>query len=76
MSGRPLDPVLPLPRQWSRRVRAAVIHAISLAQFATTAEVAAGLAVCSTAGSYSRPVRSALRPEHHLPGRAQTSPHR
>jgi len=31
MSGRPLDPVLPLPRQWSRRVRAAIIHAISLA---------------------------------------------
>ncbi len=39
MSGRPLDPVLPLPRQWSRRVRAAVIHAISLVQFALTAAV-------------------------------------
>ncbi len=37
MSGRPLNPILPLPRQWSRRVRAAVIHAISLAQFALTA---------------------------------------
>ncbi len=37
MSGRPLNPVLPLPRQWSRRVRTAVIHAISLAQFALTA---------------------------------------
>ena len=36
MSGRPLNPVLPLPRQWSRRVRTAVIHAISLAQFALT----------------------------------------
>ena len=36
MPGRPLNPVLPLPRQWSRRVRAAVIHAISLAQFALT----------------------------------------
>ncbi len=37
MPGRPLNPVLPLPRQWSGRVRAAVIHAISLAQFALTA---------------------------------------
>ena len=36
MPGRPLDPVLPLPRQWSGRVRSAVIHAISLAQFALT----------------------------------------
>ncbi len=37
MPGRPLNPILPLPRQWSRRVRTAVIHAISLAQFALTA---------------------------------------
>ena len=36
MSGRLLDPVLPLPRQWSGRVRSAVVHAISLAQFALT----------------------------------------
>ena len=36
MSGRPLDPVLPLPKQWSRRIRSAVLHAISLAQFALT----------------------------------------
>ena len=36
MSGRPLDPVLPLPRQWSGRIRSAILHAISLAQFALT----------------------------------------
>ncbi len=68
MPGRPLNPVLPLPRQWSRRVRAAVVHAISLAQFATTAEVAAGLAVCWAARSCAGPVRSALRPARQLPG--------
>ncbi len=37
MPSRPLNPVIPLPRQWSGRVRTAVIHAISLAQFALTA---------------------------------------
>jgi hypothetical protein len=37
MPGRPPKPILPLPRQWNRRVRSAVLHAISLAQFALTA---------------------------------------
>ena len=32
MPGRPPQPVLPLPRQWNKRVRRAVLHAISLAQ--------------------------------------------
>ena len=36
MPGRPLNPVIPLPRLWSGRVRAAVNHAISLAQLALT----------------------------------------
>ena len=37
MPGQLLNPVLPLPRQWSRRIRSAIIHAISLANFALTA---------------------------------------
>ncbi|MHC5058752.1 MAG: DDE-type integrase/transposase/recombinase, partial [Planctomycetota bacterium] len=37
MPGRSMKPFLPLPRQWPGRVRTAVIHAISLAQFALTA---------------------------------------
>jgi hypothetical protein len=37
MPGLPPNPAIPLPRQWSWRVRAAVIHAISLAQCALTA---------------------------------------
>ena len=37
MPGRSLNPIIPLPRQWSGRVRTAIIHAISLAQFALTA---------------------------------------
>ena len=36
MSDRPLDPVLPLPKQWNKSIRSAVLHAISLAQFALT----------------------------------------
>ena len=37
MPGTPPKPVLPLPKQWNRRVRSAVVHAISLAQFVLTA---------------------------------------
>jgi hypothetical protein len=37
MPGRPPQPVLPLPRHWNERVRCAVLHAISLAQWALTA---------------------------------------
>ncbi len=36
MPGRTPKPEFRLPRHWSRRVRSAVIHAISLAQFALT----------------------------------------
>ncbi len=64
MSGRSLNPVLRLPRQWPGRVRAAVIHAISLAQFALTA---------ARASDHSRRTRSRqernaerLRQEVHL----------
>jgi hypothetical protein len=36
MAGSPPPPRIPLPRGWSRRVRSAAIHAISLAHFALT----------------------------------------
>ncbi len=36
MPGRPSSPFLRLPKQWNKRVRSAVLHAISLAQFALT----------------------------------------
>ena len=36
MPGKPSSPSLRLPRQWKKRVRSAVLHAISLAQFALT----------------------------------------
>ncbi len=36
MPGRPSSPYIPLPKQWNKRVRSAVLHAISLAQFALT----------------------------------------
>ena len=36
MAGSPPPPSIPLPRGWSRRVRSAVIHAISLAHFSLT----------------------------------------
>ena len=31
MPGQPLNAVIPLPKQWNRRVRSADLHAISLA---------------------------------------------
>ena len=31
MPGRPSSPIIPLPKQWNKRVRSAVLHAISLA---------------------------------------------
>ncbi len=37
MAGSPPPPRIPLPRGWPRRVRSAVIHAISLAHFSLTA---------------------------------------
>ena len=36
MAGSPPPPRIPLPRGWPRRVRSAVIHAISLAHFSLT----------------------------------------
>ena len=36
MPGRPRSPFLPLPKQWNKRVRSPVLHAISLAQFVLT----------------------------------------
>ena len=36
MAGSTPPPRIPLPRGWPRRVRSAVIHAISLAQFSLT----------------------------------------
>ncbi len=36
MPGRPSSPIIHLPTQWNKRVRSAVLHAISLAQFALT----------------------------------------
>ncbi len=36
MPGRPPNPVLRLPRQWNIRVLSAVLHVVSLAQFALT----------------------------------------
>ena len=36
MPGRPSSPYIRLPKQWNKRVRAAVLHAISLTQFALT----------------------------------------
>ncbi len=37
MPGQPFNSVIPLPRQWNKRVRSAVLHAISVAQLALTA---------------------------------------
>ncbi len=37
MPGQPFNSVFPLPKQWNKRVRSAVLHAISLAQLALTA---------------------------------------
>ena len=37
MAGSTPAPRIPLPNGWSRRVRSAVIHAISLANFSLTA---------------------------------------
>ena len=36
MAGSMPPPSIPLPKRWSRRVRSAVIHAISLAHFSLT----------------------------------------
>jgi putative transposase len=36
MPGQPFNSVIPLPKQWNKRVRSAVLHAISLAQLALT----------------------------------------
>ena len=37
MPGLPYDSVIPLPKRWNKRVRSAVLHAISLAQLGLTA---------------------------------------
>lgn len=36
MLGRRSTPTIPLPKQWSSRVRSGVLHAISLAHFSLT----------------------------------------
>ncbi len=34
MPGRPFNSVIPLPKQWNKRVRSAVLHVVSLAHLA------------------------------------------
>jgi hypothetical protein len=65
MPGRPPNRVLPLPRQWNNRVRAAVIHAISLAQFALTSAHARGARSRSAGYHHAREI-DRLRQEVHL----------
>ena len=37
MPGQPFNSVVPLPKQWNKRVRSSVLHVVSLAHLALTA---------------------------------------
>ncbi len=56
MPGQPFNSVLPLPKQWNKRVRSAVLYAISLASLRGRRGLRLDLCVTHLAGRTHLPV--------------------